>query len=256
MVGDCALLIMSKRYLVSFLLLLCLFSRVVFAHPERITVVSEEWPPYNYTNEKGEFIGISTEIVKAVLTEAQLEYHIEVYPWNRAFNKARDNKNTLLYTIYRVGDRIDKFQWICPLVKNEGFAVYALAERRDIQLQQLSDAKKFRIGTLRSGGGYDVLKHAGFLEGKNMDIATDELANIRKLFKQRVDLIIQEVEPLKLRLKELELPQVAVKKVFSIVPDGGQAGCMAFSNDTPKAMVERVRAALKKVLAQRTLNKE
>lgn len=247
---------MPYKFLLSLMLLLGGVSGSLKAQQDTIAVVSEEWPPYNFTNEQGEFTGISTDIVKAVLAEAKLNYKIEVYPWSRAFAMARDNKNTLLYTVYRVGDRLDKFQWICPLVKNEGFAVYSLAKRKDIKFNNLGQAKKYRIGTLRSGGGYDVLKHAGFIEGENMDIATDEYANIRKLFKQRVDLILQEVEPLKLRLEELGFSHTEVKKVFSIVPDGGQAGCMAFSNDTSKAMVERVRAALKKVLAQRALNKE
>lgn len=244
---------MPNKFVLSFLLLLVAISNQLHAQQDSITVVSEEWPPYNYTNEQGEFTGISTEIVKAVLTEAKLNYHIEVYPWSRAFSMARDNKNTLLYTVYRVGDRLDKFQWICPLIKNEGFAVYALSNRNDVAFSNLGEAKKYRIGTLRSGGGYDVLKHAGFIVGENLDIATDEYANIRKLFKQRVDLILQEVEPLKLRLKELGFAESAVKKVFSIVPEGGQVGCMAFSNDTPKVMVERVKKALQKVLSQRTV---
>lgn len=243
---------MSKHIQVAvfFAMLALSFSSIAAQHT--IKVVTEEWPPYNYTNSEGKLTGIATQIVKEVLQEAELDYIIGVYSWGRAFTMARDNKNTLLYTVYKVGDRLDKFQWVCPLIQTKGVAIYALADREDIQLKSLNDAKQYTIGTIQYGGGYDLLMHAGFEPGKHIDVATDELANIRKLLRKRVDLIIQEVEPLKLRLNKLGLPASSVKRVYSVLPDGDQSGCMAFSKDTSKEIVDKVRKALVTVTKKRT----
>jgi len=224
------------------------------AEQDSITVVSEEWPPYNYTNKKGRFTGIATKILEEVLTEANINYDIEVYSWNRAYVMARDNKNTLLYTVYRIGNRIDEFQWICPLVHTRGVAIYAMADRDDITLDTLNDAKKFLTGTVSTGVSYDLLIHAGFKYGEHFDIASDDYANIRKLTKQRIDLIIQEVEPLKLRMQKLGLASSIVKKVYTVIPDDGQIGCMAFSLDTSKELIERIKKALIRVKDKHSAN--
>lgn len=240
-----------RQLLSSAVLTLSLLATNVLAQQQKIRVVTEEWPPYNYTDQNGEVTGIATSILKEALQEADLEYQIEVYSWSRAFALARDNPSTLLYTIYKIGDRVDKFQWICPLITTRGVAFFALAEREDIKLHSLNDAKKYLTGSIAAGVNYDFLLHEGFKYGEHFDIATDEYANLRKLFKRRIDLIIQEVEPLKLRMKEQGLPYSALKRVYTVIPNDGQIGCMAFSNDTSKELVDLVKKSLSAVKNRR-----
>ncbi len=206
-----------------------------------INVVTEEWPQYNYTDSSGKPAGIATQIVKEVLEEAQINCNIEFYSRSRAFALSRDNKNTLLYTVYKVGDRLDKFQWVCPLIQTTGIAIYSLSDREDINLKSLDDAKKYTIGRIYEGGGYDLLIHAGFESGRHIDVATDEYTNIRKLLKKHVALVIQEVDTLKFRLKILGPSSTTIKRSIHVLPDSEQSGYMAFSNDTSKELDDWVK---------------
>ena len=112
---------------------------------ERILVVTEEWPPYNYTNDNGEIVGSSTKRLRQVLDNLDIEYEIQMMSWTRAYKSARDNKNVLIYTIFQEKSRLPHFQWICPFIKTHGVGMFALAERDDIKLNSWSC--KLRVNT-------------------------------------------------------------------------------------------------------------
>mgnify|MGYP000689651807 CR=1 FL=1 len=214
---------------------------------DRIVIVTEIWPPFNFINEEGKVDGIATNVVKRVMELAEIDYHIEVYPWKRAYMMAKENKNVLLYTIYRIESREKHFQWICPLVNTGGVGLYTLATRNDIKIEVLDDAKTFVTGVVGSGVTHDFLKFNGFVVGRHLDIGTDDYANIRKLIGGRVDLIVQEETPFDMRLKEEGLDRQAVKKVFTLLGSEKRVACMAMSLDTPKALVSRITSALKQI---------
>lgn len=239
-----------------FFILLCIFSdSSTFAESKRpnlirdndILVVTEPWPPFNYVNKDNQVAGIATDILKKVMKEAGFKYKIEVYGWNRAYNLSKNNKNTLIYTIFRIDSRESDFQWICPLISTQGVSIYSLDNRKDIKISHINDLKQYHLGVVGSGVTYDYLMAQGFSVDKNVDIATDELANIRKLFKGRIDLIIQEEEPLELRMQQAGLPIARLKKVFSILSNEERQACMAMSLDTPKSVIQRLQNALNKV---------
>jgi len=212
-----------------------------------ILVVTEPWPPFNYVNKDNQVVGIATDMLKKVMKEAGFKYKIEVYGWNRAYNLSKNNKNTLIYTIFRINSREPDFQWICPLISTQGVSIYSLDNRNDIKIKHIDDLKPYHLGVVGSGVTYDFLIAQGFSVNKNVDIATDELANIRKLFKGRIDLIIQEEEPLALRMQQVGLPIARLKKVFSILSNKERQACMAMSLDTPKEVIQRLQNALNKV---------
>ena len=54
-----------------------------------ISVVTEDWPPYNYLDENGEMTGYSTKVVKKVLEKANVQYDIRLYPWARSYEMAQ-----------------------------------------------------------------------------------------------------------------------------------------------------------------------
>ncbi|SFC58052.1 substrate-binding periplasmic protein [Pseudoalteromonas denitrificans] len=212
-----------------------------------ILVVTEPWPPFNYINKNNQVVGISTKVLKKVMKEAGFDYQIKVYGWNRAYNLSKNNKNTLIYTIFKIDSREPDFQWICPLISTQGVSIYSLKNRNDIKINKLEDLKSYHLGAVGSGVTYDYLISQGFETNINIDIATDELANIRKLFKGRVDLIIQEEEPLALRMQQVGLPISKLKKVFSILSNEERQTCMAMSLDTPKSTILKLQNALNKI---------
>jgi len=212
-----------------------------------ILVVTEPWPPFNYVNKNNQVVGIATDMLKKVMKEAGFNYQIKVYGWNRAYSLSKNNKNTLIYTIFRIDSREPDFQWICPLISTQGVSIYRLDNRDDININHIDDLKSYHLGVVGSGVTFDYLIAQGFSVNKNVDIATDELANIRKLFKGRIDLIIQEEEPLALRMQQVGMPISRLKKVFSILSNEERQACMAMSLDTPKVVIQRLQNALNKI---------
>ena len=74
--------------------LLSVLSGLSVAKP--LLVVTEDWPPYNFLDKKNQVVGQSTDIVKAILAEAKLDYEIHLFPWARSYQKSLNGKNVLI----------------------------------------------------------------------------------------------------------------------------------------------------------------
>jgi hypothetical protein len=80
-----------------------------FALPVRaqdIMIVTEEFPPYNYSD-NGRAQGLSSEVVQAVLAQAGLTAEFLFLPWARAYLTAQNTKNTLIFSIGQIPERED-----------------------------------------------------------------------------------------------------------------------------------------------------
>lgn len=232
----------------SFIAVLLILGVTSVAHCKvELQVVTEQWAPFSFINKDGAIDGTATRKVRTILEAAQISYSIELLAWNRAYNQARDNKNVLLYTIYRLQERENDFQWICPLIETNSPTLYALASRKDISITNLNDAKQYSIGIIGSGWTHDYLIQKGFEAGQHLDVASDENANIRKLLKGRVDIIVQEAGLVESRLLKEGVSAQKIKKVFSLVDTPYHQGCMAVSKDTPLELVETLRNGLQKL---------
>jgi len=214
---------------------------------EKLTLVTEHWPPFNFLNAEGKVDGIATNTIKQIVSEAGFDYDIELLAWRRAYNKAKNNKNVLLYTIYKLDNRTEDFQWICPLIQTPGVKVYALSERDDIKISKLEDLRHYVIGIINTGWTFEYFKINGFKPGEHLDLGKSESANIKKLLLGRVDLVVQEEELVGVRLVNQGKKHNAVKEVFTLLTEAHKEGCIATSKSTPENVVARLRAALLKV---------
>jgi polar amino acid transport system substrate-binding protein len=129
-------------YLVTLLVL------TVFAgkpQAEDIMVYTEEFPPFNFTQNK-KITGVSTEVVTRVFSDARLNTNIKSLAWSETYNLAQKQKNALIYSISRRKEREKLFQWIGVIVPTT-YSVVALKSRKDIKISKLEDLKNYRIGT-------------------------------------------------------------------------------------------------------------
>ena len=78
------------------LLLLSLFACQVQAAD--LTVYTEEFPPFNFTDSK-KITGVSTEVVKRMLDMAGFSATLESLPWKDAYSLAQTQKNTLIAVV-------------------------------------------------------------------------------------------------------------------------------------------------------------
>lgn len=125
-----------------------------------LTLYSEEFPPFNYTD-KGKFVGASTEVVEAIMQITQQDYEIKSFPWARSMHISQHKKNGFIFSISRRKDREKLFKWVGVLVPANQ-SVFALKSRTDIRINQLNDMKPFIIGTTFKDARETFLLTKGF----------------------------------------------------------------------------------------------
>lgn len=217
-----------------------------FSVAQEISVVTEEWPPFNYT-ENGKVIGLSTEVVEAVFAHAQIPVKITVYPWARAYNLALEDANVAIYTIGRTPERESLFHWIGPITPRAKEALYKLKTRSDIVIATIEDLKQYHIGVIRQEIVHQILSAQGFEDGTQVQAVPTQEQNIKKLFAGRIDLLGSLDLVLAVEMKKAGLTMNELAEAF-VLTEG--PGYLAFSKATPIEVVERVRAAFEYVNAQ------
>ncbi len=231
---------MRMRQLITILSILGL--TICFVNAQELTVVTEEYPPFNFT-ENGHVKGESTEIVRAALKKAGIKAEILVYPWARAYAMALNKENVLIYSIARTPEREKLFKWIGPVATAPDVCLFKLKERKDIRIQSLDDAKKYRIGVVR---GWADHQHLVKLSFERIDDVSNDDANIKKLFAGRVDLIVGTYIQLPDQLKRLGLSPDKTENT-KVVLSKGEDYYMAFSKQTKDELVEKTRAAFAEI---------
>lgn len=129
-------------------ILAMLGSSILWAE-ESLLVVTEEYPPLNYTDQNGELKGIAVELARTLLKEAGFpKTKIKIQPWSKAYATALNRPNTLIFTITRSERREDKFHWIGNVIDHDVY-LFQSRDRKDIDLPDLEAAKKYRIGGVK-----------------------------------------------------------------------------------------------------------
>jgi len=224
--------------------LTCLALRALAA--DDIRIVTEELPPYNMTQD-GRVTGMSTEVVQAVLKEVGITASIQSMPWARAYDMALNSENVLIYSITRTLQREKLFKWVGDIAPMHW---YLFAKPGNaIRLDNLDDARKYQIATVKEDAGEQYLLSQGFLIGKNLQSSNKYQYNYDKLKLGRVDLWISiELNALYLMRQAGDNPEKAVVRALKLPGLDGEHGLnMAFSLKTPDALVERFRKGLQSI---------
>lgn len=226
------------------LLGLLVFLAVPSGHAATITVVTEEYPPYNFT-EDGVIKGCSTEIVKEVLKRADIPYTLTSFPWARSYNTALVTPNVLIYSIGRSEKREKLFKWI-DVVAPYDIYLFKLKRRTDIQIASLDDARHYRIGAVRDDVRAQFLEKNSFAQGKNLDLVTQDIQNIKKIMMDRIDLFPIDRLALVHLLKQEGLAMDSFEQVLHL-EDLSAGLYLAFSLKTDDRLVEKCKAALAEI---------
>lgn len=209
-----------------------------------VRVVTELSPPHQ-TLQGGEVAGLSTSLVRAVLTEAQLEATIEMYPWARSLHIARAQPNVLIYNIARTAEREAQFHWIGPVAAYE-FGFVALRHRQDIRIDSLESAKLYSIAVQRDDLSANFLMDQGFTPGQQLVLAADIIESWQLLLNGKVDLVIDDPVALAGMTATLALPESTVRFVYAI-PQLAQQTWLAASIQTSPLLVKQLQQAHTKV---------
>ena len=238
---------MKKRFLTLVMALVILFIPML-VEAQTVKVVTEELPPYNFTNEDGEITGISTEIVKAVFKEAEgLNANIVSLPWARAYQTAQKQPGVLIYSMVRNNQREDLFKWIGKVAPTESY-LYKLKKNTEIEIDELADAKRYKVGVVRGDAGKEYLEEKGF---RNLQLVRNGELNIKKLIHGRVDLIEMDRAPLVYKMEQMGLDPNQLERVHLNKAISGQQYLAANKNVSP-SVINKLKAAFKKIKANGT----
>lgn len=204
-----------------------------------VKVITSFYEPYSYLDGDG-VQGEAVNQARKVLAELNFYPQIKIFPWARAYNTALNSPNTLIFSMARTPERENLFHWVGEIV---GFNVFLFKKkgRDDIEINQLEDANKFRVGALFK----DV--KGEYLSRNGIDVVSlnDEEAGIKMLLANRIDLLPTDIVSMKHRLKKNGLAEDALTEAFHI-KEISRPLYMALSKKTSPEIVEAFRAAYKR----------
>lgn len=153
-----------------------------------VQLVTEVFPPYQQLQDST-VSGWSVDIVRQIMTAAQLPYQIDVMPWARAFKTARSTPDTLIFSLLRTEERENLFTWIAPLCPMR-VSFYASSHRPEVQADDLNSALKYVVGVENGQANYHYLREQGFRESRNLVVVGHNHQLRQMLELGRIDLML------------------------------------------------------------------
>ncbi len=139
--------------------------------PTTINITTEYLFPLNISEKDGGAIyGQSADKVHELLKRSQLPYQMKMMSWNRAFELARNNADTCVFSTARTKERETTFQWIGPISVGN-WAVFGNPDKLG-KVTRLEDIKQARIGTEFGNVSVSYLTEKGFHMVTSIESAT------------------------------------------------------------------------------------
>ncbi|MCF7518040.1 MULTISPECIES: ABC transporter substrate-binding protein [Pseudoalteromonas] len=183
-----------------------------------ITVVTENLPSFQYQNAQGVLVGTVVEEVTTALKKSGVEYTLSVNAWPISYNAALRDEKTCIFSIARLPSREDKFSWIAKL-GNFTASFYSFKSQQ-VQIENLEQAKKYRIAVLKDNYSHVYLSEHGFNE-QNQLILLDSFENIYDVLKSRrssIDMVVLSDEQFNYELKKDKTLSL-LKAIYKIPAD-------------------------------------
>lgn len=137
------------RYLLIICLVLSCSWSAMADDAEDLLLITEEWPPYNYTRD-GQLTGFSVEIVRGLMNELGEDHDIRVYPGPRTHEMLRVLPNVMAFSFFRTPEREEQYKWVGPLVRE---AIHFYKRKDDSRLfSDLVDIRAVQSIVVSHGG--------------------------------------------------------------------------------------------------------
>jgi len=183
----------SQRLTIARILLVCclfVFSGTVKAEfsAQNIVWMTEEYPPYNYHDNDGELIGLSVELLEAIMANMHTPFdknNVLVIPWARAYREALQNPNAAIFTMTRSAHRESLFQFSSPILISK---ISVITLKTPQKYESVEEINFINVGVVRNDIGEQLLKKYGLNNHSTVKLPTS-LELIRMLLLKRVDVV-------------------------------------------------------------------
>lgn len=186
---------------------------------KRVTLlgVTENLAPLNYLD-GGRPRGFAVDLLKALAAGTGATLEVRVLPWPRALRVAEGHDHSLLFSLVRLPEREERYQWVGPIAPRRVF-IYKLARRRDLQLSRLEDLGSARIGVVRDSATDRLLQAQGLRPGRELDQGLDDAANLRKLLAGRMEFVTLLDWAALWAMRQLKQPYATLEPVMELDPN-------------------------------------
>lgn len=207
------------------------------------SLMTENYPPFNYIDEEGTLTGFSTEVVRELCRRVGHPGDISLVPWSRGYNMVLSSSEQILFSMSRTDTRENLFRWVGPLASYE--VVFFAKAGSGLSFESEEELKAVpSIGSGQNTSTPQELKKRGF---KNLDLVADSSLNARKLVDGRITLWLSgRLSGIyRARQQGIDPAQMEVVSVFR-----RESLYIAFSRDTPDAVINRWQGALDAMKAE------
>ena len=231
---------MLKKITIAIMLLtITSFSQALDNNIDSITWMSENFPPYNYTDEKGLAAGLSIEIVKGILEQSNSKKtvnDIEILPWARAYQELLNNKNYALFSTIRIPQRESLFKWVGPL-RNSRIFIFS-KKHRAIKIRSAEDLKKYTIGAESTDAALQLINNIA--PGLKMELTSNLEEGVKKLNANHIDLLAGDKNVVEYLITKNKLDLNDYESVYTLKEI---SYWIAFNKDTSDELVKLIQTS-------------
>ncbi|MCP4321673.1 MAG: transporter substrate-binding domain-containing protein [Psychromonas sp.] len=146
-------------------------------------MVTVDWAPF-YGSDMTNY-GVITEIVQTAFKRVDIQASIRFIPWKRAMQEVSIGKTDILMGAYYTEERDQTF-FYSDAIYEITLGLIALKSLGVNNYKNLKELRPYTIGISRGWANSEEFDEADYLKKEG---ASNQILNVRKLFKKRVDMI-------------------------------------------------------------------
>lgn len=220
------------------------------AAPEKIELLTENFPPYNMAMDGKNFArsenihGIATDIIREMFQRAGVDYSLTLrFPWERIYKMALETPGYGVFVTARLAEREELFKWVGPIGPDDW--VLLARSDSDIDVSSLDEAKQYRIGAYKG----DAIGEHLLAQGLEPSLALRDQTNVEKLQSGAIDLWATGDPAGRFLAKQQGV--TGLKRILRF--DSAEL-YLALNKQIPDETVEKLQAALDQMRADGTLD--
>jgi len=230
------------------LLLLLPSSTLLSNSIEDLEYLTEQYAPFNFLDPSGVQQGYAYELLQEIWYELEIpSKQVQVLPWDKAYTKAQQDKNTVLFSASRISSREKEFKWVCSII-DINVVLLGLKENQ-FKIRTMPEARGYKIVVVKSDVGERLLIENSFNDKRIFRVDKIEVA-LKVVLLGAADLISTTELNAYQTLREIgyEPSDFEVLWVLKSTPI-----CYAFNLKVSNRVINNFQQALERVQKNKTL---
>ena len=141
-----------------------LLAGVAQASMDKVEIMTEEYPPYNFTKD-GKTVGIATDLLNETIKAMGGKMHakgVQMQSWSRGYGLAQKaGEMNLLYSTTRTAEREKLFKWAGPISETRVMVFVHKSKADKVKIASMADLKNYKFSVILKDIGEELLLKNG-----------------------------------------------------------------------------------------------